>query len=189
MPKTHGDAGAQNSRHHHLNSRPRHNGCAHVQKIPNGKVQTHAKHQQHHADFCELLNHGFVHRRQPRNNAYCHACQNVAHQGGRPKETFGKITEGKRKAEAGYETRDKGIVLHGPSFFLSCARRVKIYAGPKLLRNTVGMQAKRIKQKNFTLWPPFGEALLTLSEQFFTLTRRIAPITSPSQKAKSSDDE
>ena len=92
------------------------------------------------------------------------------------------MTEGKRKAKAGYETRDKGIVLHGPSFFLSCARRVKIYAGPKLLRNTVGMQAKRIKQKNFTLWPSFGEALLTLSEQFFTLTRRIAPITSHSPK-------
>ncbi|WP_278998820.1 hypothetical protein, partial [Sutterella wadsworthensis] len=42
--------------------------------------------------------------------------------------------------------------------------------------------------EKFYAWPSFGEALLTLSEQFFTLARRIAPITSYSQKAKTSDD-
>ena len=85
-------------------------------------MQAHAEHQEHHADFGELLRDDAVDVGKKREEAHGHARDDVAHKRGGLQEALCKPPEDKREPEARHERGDDGKLI-GQGFFssgLSC---------------------------------------------------------------------
>ena len=77
-------------------------------------MQPHAEHQEHDADFGELLEHALVDRRQSRKEAHGETGTDVAAERGRFQKALEKVAERQREAEARDKARDEGVALsHG----------------------------------------------------------------------------
>ena len=74
-------------------------------------MQAHAEHQEHHADFGELLRDDAVDVGKEREEAHGHARDDVAHKRGGLQETLCKPPENKRKPEARHERGDDGKLI------------------------------------------------------------------------------
>jgi hypothetical protein len=93
-----------------------HCNFSHRHQVVQRKVQTHAEHQQHHADFGQLSSHGHIGHKTWRERPNEHARQQVTYQR-RQFHLGGQKAKDQRQAQASGNQRNQGSgVGHGHKF-------------------------------------------------------------------------
>ena len=116
VPEPHSDARCQGRRNHHLRRSARYRHALHAHQIVHGEVKPDAEHEEHDADFGELLDHLGIDRRQSRKNACRKAGENVADKRRCAEKLFRNVAERKRQPEAGDQACNQGIIVHFAAF-------------------------------------------------------------------------
>ena len=111
VPGKERDDRAGGARCGHLQHRARDGHALDLHEVGDREVQAHAEHQEHHADFGELLRDDAVDVGKEREEAHGHARDDVAHKRGGLQEALCKPPENKRKPEARHERGDDGKLI------------------------------------------------------------------------------
>ena len=149
VPDKGGEKASQRRREEHLQGRARHGDALHAEEVLNGEVETHAEHQQHHADFGELLEHVDVEFGKSRDEAHGQAGADVADERRRAQKPLEAVAERKGEAEARDEARDEGVaVVHDGGKRVACPRARAVHeSDPPIL--SLSPDARSVWRRKF----------------------------------------